>query len=202
VIVLWRRISGGFTAGQQLALWQALQGSIKEQIANRGKAIRNGASEWIELIRLVGSLELLPLAEKVRFVELLNEVVRDKKSQPLHAGAWWSIGRLVARVPMYGPLSGVVDAERIERWLEMWFMLPLTAKDMMLAVMQAARRTGDRYRDIREASRQEVLGWLARLDAPTHYMELVREVGQLAAHEQQEIFGEALPLGLRFASEE
>ena len=201
-IVLWRRVSGGFTAGQQLALWQALQGSIKEQIANRGKAIRTGASEWIELIRLAGSLELLPLTEKVRFVELLNEVVRDKKSQPLHAGAWWSIGRIVARVPMYGPLSGVVDAERIERWLEMWFMLPLTTKDMMLAVMQATRRTGDRYRDIREASRQEVLSWLERLDAPVHYIELVREVGQLAAQEQQEIFGEALPLGLRFASEE
>ena len=200
-IVLWRRISGGFTAGQQLALWQALQGSIKEQIANRGKAIRTGASELIELIRLVGSLELLPLAEKVRLVELLTEVVRDKKSQPLHAGAWWSIGRIVARVPMYGPLSGVVDAIRIERWLDIWLMLPVTANDMMLAVMQAARRTGDRYRDISEDARGEVLRWMENSNAPAHYLQLVREVGQLADQEQQDIFGESLPLGLRFASE-
>jgi hypothetical protein len=38
-------------------------------------------------------------------------------------------------------------------------------------------------------------------NAPSHYLQLVREVGRLADQEQQEIFGESLPLGLRFASE-
>jgi hypothetical protein len=68
---------------------------------------------------------------------------------------------------------------------------------MMLAMMQAARRTGDRYRDISEESRTEVLRWLETINAPAHYVQMVREVGHLAAQEQQEIFGESLPLGLR-----
>jgi hypothetical protein len=72
---------------------------------------------------------------------------------------------------------------------------------MMLAMMQAARRTGDRYRDIGQESRTEVLRWMETSNAPSHYLQLVREVGRLADQEQQEIFGESLPLGLRFASE-
>lgn len=65
------------------------------------------------------------------------------------------------------------------------------------AVMQTARRTGDRYRDVPEKLRARVLDWLARHEAPAHFAQLVREVGQLDAEEQGLVFGEALPKGLR-----
>ncbi len=196
-IVLWRRVSGGFSAGQQLALFQSIQGVFKDGLANRSKALRSGASDLVEMIRLVGSLELLPIVEKIRIVDSLSEVIRDKKAQPLHACTWWALGRLAARVPLYGPLSGVIDAGRVELWIEKWMMLPATGNEMYLAIMQSARRTGDRYRDISVESREEVLSWLERQQAPVHYLELVREVGKLATEEQSEIFGESLPLGLR-----
>jgi hypothetical protein len=67
----------------------------------------------------------------------------------------------------------------------------------LLAVMQTARRTGDRYRDVPDKLRTHVLDWLARHDAPAHFSQLVREVGQLDAEEQGLVFGEALPKGLR-----
>ncbi len=66
-----------------------------------------------------------------------------------------------------------------------------------LAVMQLARRTGDRYRDLPEKLRAKVLDWLAANQAPAHFLELVRSGGRLDREEQGIVFGEALPKGLR-----
>jgi hypothetical protein len=68
---------------------------------------------------------------------------------------------------------------------------------MQLAMMQVARRTGDRYRDLSEESRNDVLQWFERTGAPEHYQQLVREVGVLADNEKLEVMGDSLPLGLR-----
>ena len=66
-----------------------------------------------------------------------------------------------------------------------------------LAVMQMARRTNDRYRDVSEKARDAALGWLTTHDAPQHFIQLIQEAGQLDTEEQGMIFGEALPKGLR-----
>ena len=66
-----------------------------------------------------------------------------------------------------------------------------------LAVMQMARRTGDRYRDLDDKQRREVVDWMQGNDAPEHFIELVTEGGTLDSEEQGRVFGEALPQGLR-----
>ena len=66
-----------------------------------------------------------------------------------------------------------------------------------LAVMQMARRTEDRYRDLPPRRRDKVLAWLERHDAPGHFVELVRRGGDLDSEEQGLVFGESLPKGLR-----
>ncbi|HVW02456.1 MAG TPA: hypothetical protein VHB77_19025, partial [Planctomycetaceae bacterium] len=65
------------------------------------------------------------------------------------------------------------------------------------AAMQLARRTGDRYRDIPDPLREELLRWMQRENAETHFLQLVRDGGSLDADEQGLVFGEALPKGLR-----
>ena len=45
--------------------------------------------------------------------------------------------------------------------------------------MQLARRTDDRYRDLPEKLRREAADWLTALDAPRHFVELVRDGGTL-----------------------
>jgi hypothetical protein len=64
------------------------------------------------------------------------------------------------------------------------------------AVMQMARLTGDRYRDVSDATRADVLQWMDRVQAARHFRRLVREVGTLDVEEQGLVFGEALPRGL------
>jgi hypothetical protein len=63
--------------------------------------------------------------------------------------------------------------------------------------MQLARRTGDRYRDISEATRSTVLKAMQHHHAPAHFITLVQAGGLLDSEEQNLIFGEALPRGLR-----
>jgi hypothetical protein len=63
--------------------------------------------------------------------------------------------------------------------------------------MQLARKTGDRYRDVDDATRERVLKWMDRVQSPKHFRRLVRETGTLEAEEQDLVFGESLPQGLR-----
>ena len=68
-----------------------------------------------------------------------------------------------------------------------------------LAVLQLARRTGDRCRDVDDRLRREVIDWLDSHHAPTHFAELVDHVGVLDREEQGRVFGESLPKGLQIA---
>jgi hypothetical protein len=70
-------------------------------------------------------------------------------------------------------------------------------KSWLFALVQMARLTGDRYRDLSEGARGRVVEWLVVHGAPGHFVSLVREGGRLEAEEQRSVFGESLPRGLR-----
>ena len=204
VLILWRRIAGGFTAGQQMAVYQQVAGPLRSVLdpMRRAKvgAAKSGAgtlqpSELIEMLRLVGSLELLPKLEKEQLGRWLLDVVDNKRWAAARNAILWTIGRLGNRVPTYGPLNTVVDTQTVENWLEKLIRIADRGPAWQLSVMLCARRTGDRYRDIDQSLRQSALAQLA--DAPAHYQTLIESGGQLAQEESTEIVGEALPLGLR-----
>ena len=100
-------------------------------------------------------------------------------------------------MPVYGPLNRIVPPEVAWQWLEaLMRQRPVDPTDP-LAAMQLARRTGDRYRDVSEKARQEAAAWLEDHQAPPHFGVLVRDGGQLDQEDQGQVFGEALPVGLR-----
>jgi hypothetical protein len=98
---------------------------------------------------------------------------------------------------MYGPLNTVVPTAEAERWIERLLDMEQSAA---FSLLQLARLTGDRYRDIGAAMRERVLGWLDRHVAPEHYRQLVAEGGELEEDEAGLMFGESLPPGLRLTS--
>jgi hypothetical protein len=67
----------------------------------------------------------------------------------------------------------------------------------LLVVMQLARRTGDRYRDLSDDLRDSVVDWLNRREAPAHYVHLVEDIATLESDETNLILGDTMPLGLR-----
>jgi hypothetical protein len=204
--ILWRRIAGGLAAGQQQALAEPLLGLVRglhrQLTTGKGRGEFGFAMhETAEMWRLLGSLELLSAAAKSELGTMLMEILPKRKMEPVRPAMAWALGRLGARVPMYGPLNAVVPAETAARWL-----VPLmgqrekAAVERQLAVMQLARRTDDRYRDLPEKLRREAADWLMLENAPPHFVELIRVGGSLDSDEQGLVFGESLPTGLRMSS--
>jgi hypothetical protein len=153
--------------------------------------------ETAEMWRLLGSLELLRVATKIELGNILLDLLPKPKMAPVRSAIAWALGRIGARQPIHGPLNTVVPAETASEWVGRLMDSPGDEPDHRLAAMQMTRRTGDRYRDVSEKTRREVLDWLELHESPAHFLELVRDGGQLDTQEQGLVFGEALPKGLR-----
>lgn len=201
--ILWRRIGGGLAPGQQQAVAEPLLApvrSLHRQLTagrRRGGDVTFSSHETAEVWRLLGSLELLGVTLKVELGNLLVELLPKRRMEPVRPAIAWAIGRVAARVPSYGPLNSVVPVEEVRRWLTKLMELYADDPSSHLAAMQMARRTDDRYRDVSEKLRRKVVDWLELCEAPPHFIELVRDGGQLDNREQGLVFGEALPKGLR-----
>ena len=128
---------------------------------------------------------------------MLLDLIPKRKMETVRPAIAWAIGRLGARCPLYGPLNTVAPAESTSPWLKKLMEIDLDDPMADLAVMQMARRTGDRYRDLPDKIRATAADWLGRRGAPGHFVTLVREGGELDTDEQGLVFGEALPKGLR-----
>jgi hypothetical protein len=147
--------------------------------------------------RLLGSLELLPVRLKTELGEMVLDLLPKPSVERLRPSLSWTLARLGARVPVYGPLNTVVPGQAAAAWLTRLIGLDYDEPLGRLAVMQLARRTDDRYRDLPEAQRERAATWLRGRDAPRHFIQLVEEGGRLDSEEQGLVFGEALPKGLR-----
>ncbi|MDD2659608.1 MAG: molecular chaperone DnaK, partial [Methylococcales bacterium] len=60
-----------------------------------------------------------------------------------------------------------------------------------------ARMSGDRARDIDESVRQQIIAKLKLSKAPASWIDMVEQVKELDEKEEKQIFGEALPPGLK-----
>jgi len=204
-IVLWRRIAGGFTQGQQRALFQDCWPRVRAAIAGGSQGQASSPNVTIELLRLIGSLEWLTLDEKVTVSEQAFQSLSRKKLELLHGPLLWTIGRIGSRVPIYATLQQVVSSTRIQNLLERMLGMDEAFASRHLAMyslcmMQLSRRTGDRYRDIPGSLRNRVVQHLQKLGSPALHVELVAEGGKLDEENAESIVGEVLPLGFRLGT--
>ncbi len=202
--ILWRRLAGGLAAGQQQTLAQPILGALRDRIRMPGSGGRNREPayqflphETAEVWRCLGAMELLSQEVKAELATLLLDLLSRDRPGQIHEAALWAIGRIGARVPIYGPLNALMPAEAVESCLLRLMELKHNHPTAQFAAVQLARKTGDRYRDLSEPTRAATLQWLAAHAAPPHYVELVRAGGNLAEEEQKAAFGEVLPKGLR-----
>jgi hypothetical protein len=187
-------------AGQQRALADPLVAEIRAATRTlakgRGVDSRSAPHETAEIWRLLGSLELLPANDKLELGGGLLQLAGREKTAALAAAGVWAVGRIGARAPLYGPLNAVTPVETAADWVERLLALKRPPETLPLALMQLARRTDDRYRDVPEKLRDRVVGRLEMDGAPQHFVQLVAEGGELAEDEQGLVFGDSLPRGL------
>jgi len=200
--ILWRRVAGGLSRPQQLGIATpalAAVGALRKRFAG-GKASKVpalNADTSLEIWRFVGSLELLSTKQKIELGDTIVELYSKRKLEKVRDAMVWALGRIGQRVPVYGPLNTVVPREKAARWLQALMSQQSNSPIDALAVMELARRTEDRHRDLPDARREEAAQWIERHDGPEHFVTLVREGGTLDYEEQGQVFGESLPRGLR-----
>ena len=202
--IFWRRISGGLSAIRQTQLANPLISAIRQKhrqvITGRGKATEYATSshEASEIWRLLGSLELLDINTRAELGVMIVDLLPRSVSDPIRPALTWALGRIGARVPVYGPLNIVLPVATIIPWIEVLLEnAPADQPTVQLAIVQLCRRTNDRYRDIPDGLRHRVVSVLAANNSRTHLIELVRIGGQLDSEEASQILGESLPSGLQ-----
>jgi hypothetical protein len=148
-----------------------------------------------EMARLAAGLGLLPCQEKVELGDWIAARLQDAAKA---SGPWaWALGRVGARAPIYGSIHQVVSPERATAWVER-LLEPqvLRLEGALFALAQLARRTGDRTRDLDEATRAKVLHQLQGADASPSWQRMIAEIVPLEAADRARALGDTLPVGL------
>ena len=196
---LWRRIAGGLNTEAQEQIFKdisrflnpaaARQAGVAKQIKMRG---------YDDMVRLAGVLERLPIENKILLCEWLLKRLQ-KASEPNQT--WWAVGRIASRIPFHGSSHNVIPAETVTVWLQQilkvdWKKAPQAG----FAATLIGRMSGDRVRDLDEAVRRQIVEKLKISKAPASWIAMVETYKELDEAEEKQVFGEALPPGLKLIS--
>ena len=204
---MWRRVAAGLNRAHHEEIHRRLLPLLlppKGGAAGKRPARpKPEAHELSEMWRCAGSLERLAPSLK----EPLGDALVRDLARPGAAGyALWTLGRLGARVLLYGPANTVVHPEKTSRWVEAVlnreFAPGRETLDAVFSLAQMARVAADRARDLDEALRLRVINRLQALGADEPQIRPVREFCELGVSQQGAALGDSLPIGLRLATAE
>jgi molecular chaperone DnaK (HSP70) len=202
--IVWRRVAGGLTQGQQEQLWDRLSQLFLPSAKQKKKWHETKATpqEAAEMWRTLANLERLPPPMKMKLGdELIRRIETDKTADPLH---FWALGRIGARVPLYGPLNCVVAPQKAGEWVAAVLDRPLgpELEKAAFPLAQLGRRTGDRARDLDPDLRDRLSARLRELPGGDRTALLVDQIVALEAREERVALGDTLPAGLRLISDD
>jgi molecular chaperone DnaK (HSP70) len=202
--ILWRRASGGLSEEDQLSLWSYLKPHLARRVRSDSAPavkVKGVQPEGLdEMVRTAASLEHLGAREKA---ELGGWIAERLQSSP-GGGPWaWALGRIGARVPLYGSGHRAVAHEQAAQWVRLLVELGIQRIDgAAFAVAQLARRSGDRTRDLDDQVRSLAVEALTAARAPEAWLRMPREVVVLEAGDEARALGDTLPAGLQLAFSE
>ena len=208
--ILWRRIGAGLSAGRQLSLAEPLLNNLRNfrrQLAEgkgKGSDLDLTSQEGAEIWRLLGSLELLPPELKEEIGDAALDVIFKRRAQPVRDAIAWALGRLGARKPFHATADKTLSGEVARRWLGRYLdglqrSGATPSGSDFFALAQTARSVGDARIDVDAATRDKVAAFIARYDAEESTLAALERNGRLIDEETTKIFGESLPLGLKWS---
>jgi hypothetical protein len=195
-LVLWQRASG------RLHRWTAARARAARDVRSRPrqrKAKKPNPQVERESWRLLASLERLDPATRVK---IGDEVVRRLHRDEDNASLLWSIGRLGARTPIYGPLTSVVaasDARPLARGAGR--EQTKYPQKLFAAIVQIGALTGDPLRDLDELAADAARQRLRDAGVDPDQARPLYEVVTATFADTSRAFGEPLPNGLRLSND-
>jgi molecular chaperone DnaK (HSP70) len=205
--ITWRRIAGGLNKGQQEQIFDRIAQLLLPSAKQQKKLAEAKASkqELAEMWRAVASLERIPTAHKHKLGDELMRRMETRKGreEPVHL---WALSRIGARVPLYGPLNAVVPASKVTEWIKQLLVWDwpepeagesMRASGLAFPLAQLGRRTGDRARDLDDATRAKLADAVRAMLGGERAVVLIEQVVALEAREERVALGDTLPAGLR-----
>ena len=202
--IVWRRIAGGMAKGQQEQIYDRLGVLIlpNAKQAKRLNEVKPSKQELAEMWRAIASLERVPVGHKIKMGDELMRRMESRKGREdsLHV---WAIGRVGARLPLYGPANLVVPPSKASEWLKVLLDHDWPEPEKAaFPLAQLGRRTGDRARDLDDALRARLASVLRTMPGGERTAILVEQVVALEAREERVALGDTLPAGLRLVPED
>lgn len=188
-LICFRRLAGGLNKGQQTFIAADL---ISNYFKKEGKANPYLESEKT---RLLGSLEHLDLSTKIKLGDFLLKQCLDGKASKADI---WALARIGARQMMYGALPNVIPREVVEKWLDQILQSTKISPDQQkLLVRSLARKTDHRELNFSEPFIRQILDKLN----DDEFYETLEKAQPLSLAEQEHLFGDDLPIGLKLFHE-
>jgi len=207
--VMWRRVAAGLNRAHHEEIYKRIAPLILPGKPGSTKKLARPtpqAHELAEVWRCAASLERLPANLKESLGDVLIRDLVRPDSTSLPGYATWCLGRIAARVPLFGPANTVIPPDKATRWVLVLLDRPAApgreTTDTIFALGQIARMSGDRSRDLDESTRAAVLARLTELGADEATLGPVRDYQELQATQQGQALGDALPTGLRLLTAE
>ncbi len=208
--ILWRRVASGLGAGRQKTLAEPLLGNLRalrrRLVDGRGKGpdVDLTSQEGAEIWRLLGALELLPPETKEEIGAIILDVLSKKNLRPIRDALVWTLGRVGARTLFNAPLDRVVPAATASDWARRFLAFlqergeEPTATDFF-ALARLTRRSGEAAFDVDDPTRDAVSAFLAKNGVAETTERALDAKERVVDAETTAIFGETLPLGLRWS---
>jgi molecular chaperone DnaK (HSP70) len=192
---LYRRIAGGLSFEQQTVLFKQFSQFYSpsgQRSREKMKALTTRSSD--DLIRLVGALEKLELADKMTTIDWLLKRL-SKSSEP--DTAWWTLGRIASRHLLCGEqalripedtLYPILDVVLKEDWKK--------RKQAGLAAVLMAQVSLEES-DKLKAYRHKIAKKLLKDKCPAQWLARLNSKIEINNDELTALVGESLPIGLR-----
>jgi hypothetical protein len=183
-----RRIAAGLDTAQSSAIWAAARAEWRE-----------GSAPSAEIALLAGSLESLPVPDRIGIARQLAEAL---ESQPQNTAFWKSLGRLLSRVLFHRGAEQVLPPELV---VTIWETLRTVEvgesirPEAAVAWLRAARLTGLRPLDVPKSCRSQIAADLRSWGINDVRRRVLEEVVPIVPSDQAGLLGESPPPGLSLA---
>ena len=192
--ICYRRSAGGFNKGQQMQLASDLLTDIHP---NKSKK-KNELPLYQEKIRLLASFEYLDLSIKGKLGEVLLQRLTEQGGSSVEI---WALGRIGARHPVYGSSAQVIPRDTCSRWVNTLLdKTTLPPEKLSFLIGQLARKTAPRELNLPESILQKAQAYFEQTEYNERLRALLNGEGQLTREEQDQVFGDHLPIGLTICS--
>jgi hypothetical protein len=186
--ILWRRVAGGLTSERQNKL-----------LAGQLDRIRSGKAP-AELVRLAGSLELIPHATKAELVRCFIEIAVKLARAKQHCAPYLAaLGLLLNRAPLHAGPETVISPDFVEHAYSAFRGLDWADPQLLelqILFLRAARVVGDRTLDVPMPLRQLIASKMENSGMHPLQTAKIRGFVPVGRSDRASLYDEPLPPGL------